>query len=199
MALPDGLPVAVSDSRLVGHYPSVVADQAQGTEAAMQHLVELGHRRIHHIAGPADSEPALVRAETWRRCLIEAGIEPPPVIRGDWTAHSGYLAGQELAADEAVTAVFCANDEMAFGLIRALHERGRRVPEEVSVVGFDDIGLSGYSFPPLTTVRQDFHRIGKELVTMVLRHLRDGHPQAGGAVIIPTELVVRETTAPPRR
>ena len=197
LALPANLAVAVSDSRLVGHYPSVVADQMQGTELAVGHLLELGHRTVHHIAGPADSEPALVRATMWQRLLQRAGIRPPELLRGDWGAESGYLAGQRLARDESVTAVYCANDEMAFGLIRALHEHDRRVPQDVSVVGFDDIVLSGFSSPPLTTVRQDFHRIGRELVRLVLAQLRAEELPRSGPVLIPTELIVRGTTAPP--
>ena len=95
-----------------------------------------------------------------------------------------------------MSAVYCANDEMAFGLLRALHEAGRLVPREVSVVGFDDIALSGYSSPPLTTVRQDFRVIGHELVRLVLDQVR-GAPGAVDRVVVPTQLVVRGSTAPP--
>ncbi|MFZ0531187.1 MAG: LacI family DNA-binding transcriptional regulator [Propionicimonas sp.] len=197
LTLPAGMAIAVSDSRLVGHYPAVVADQVQGSIDATRHLLELGHRSVHHIAGPTDSEPAAVRAVTWQRCLEEAGIRPPKPWRGDWTARSGYLAGQQIALDRSITAVYCANDETALGLLRALHEGGRRVPEDVSVVGFDGIALSEFSFPPLTTVKQDFHRVGHELVRLVLEQLRPRASVLGGRVIIPTELLVRGTTAPP--
>lgn len=197
LALPAGMPIAVSDSRLVGRYPAVVADQVDGSVAATRHLLELGHRTVHHIAGPSDSEPALVRIATWQRTLAEAGVRPPELWRGDWSAESGYRAGREIAADPSITAVYCANDEMAFGLMRALHEVGRRVPEDVSIVGFDGIALSEFSSPPLTTVKQDFHRIGRELVRMVLAQLRSKGGRIQDRVIIPTELVVRGTTAPP--
>ncbi|MEA4944971.1 MAG: LacI family DNA-binding transcriptional regulator [Propionicimonas sp.] len=199
LALPAGLPVAVSDSRLVGYYPGVVADQVQGSRSAMSHLLGLGHRTIHHLAGPADSDPAALRSVTWQRCLDEAGIPTPPLWRGDWTARSGYQLGQQIAQDPDVTAVYCANDEMAFGLLRALHERGRRVPEEVSVVGFDGIALSEYASPPLTTVKQDFHRIGDELVRLVLGQLKSKSTPSRERVMVPTELLVRGTTAPPAR
>ena len=198
LALPAGLAVAVSDSRLVGHYPAVVSDQLQGTRDAVRHLLELGHRRVHHLAGPSDSEPALVRIATWQRVMDEAGLVAPPLWQGDWSARSGYQLGQHLAADPTLTAVYCANDEMSFGLIRALHEHGLRVPQDVSVVGFDDIALSGYSSPPLTTVKQDFHRIGHELVRLVLEQLKS-RGRAQQRVSIPTELIVRQTTAPPGR
>lgn len=197
LSLPAGLPVAVADSRLVGHYPGVMADQLQGSRDAVSHLLELGHRTVHHLAGPADSDPAALRQAAWQRRLQEAGIPPPQLWRGDWSAMSGYQAGQEIAQDLSVTAVYCANDEMAFGLMRALHEAGRRVPQDVSVVGFDDIALSGFSAPPLTTVRQDFRRIGHELVRLVLDQLQARPGTAADRIIVPTELLVRGTTAPP--
>ncbi|MCA0252043.1 MAG: LacI family transcriptional regulator [Actinobacteria bacterium] len=197
LALPAGLPIAVSDSRLVGYYPCVVADQVQGSEAAVRHLLALGHRTVHHLAGPADSDPAALRAATWQRCLEEVGIRPPQLWRGDWSAASGYSMGRQIADDPAVTAIFCANDEMAFGVMRALAERGRRVPEDVSVVGFDGIELSEFATPPLTTVRQDFHRIGRELVRLVMLQLQSQAAVSRDRVVLPTELVVRGTTAPP--
>lgn len=199
LALPAGMAVAVSDSRLVGHYPSVVADQVQGSMDATRHLLDLGHKMVHHIAGPDDSEPAYVRSATWQRCLSEAGIRPPQVWAGDWTAASGYRAGLQIAEDPSITAVYCANDETAFGLMRALYERGRRVPDDVSVVGFDGITLSEFSSPPLTTVKQDFHRVGRELVKLVLAQLASKERRAHVRVVVPTELIVRGTTAPPPR
>jgi len=196
LSLPAGMPVAVSDSRFVGYYPTVVADQVQGTGDVMDHLLGLGHRTIHHIAGPVDSVAAQIRTATWQRRLEETGVSPPQFQQGDWTAQSGYLAGKRLAEDPSITAVYCANDEMAFGLIRALHEHDLRVPHDVSVVGFDDIALSGFSSPPMTTVKQDFHRIGHELVRLLLDQLGSkSSPQA--RVVIPTELIVRATTATP--
>ncbi len=199
LSLPAGLAVAVADSRLAGHYPAVAADQVQGSTEVTRHLLELGHRNIHHIAGPVTSVPAQVRAATWQRCLENAGIRPPQLWRGDWNARSGYAIGQEIARDSSITAVFSANDEMAFGLLRALHENGRRVPEDVSVVGFDGIALSEFSSPPLTTVKQDFHRIGHELVRLVLEQIRTKASVPRDRVLVPTELVVRGTTAPPGR
>ena len=196
LSLPAGMAVAVSDSRLVGHYPAVAADQVQGTTDAVRHLLELGHREIHHIAGPATSEHARVRAATWQRCMENAGIRPPQLWRGDWSARSGYAIGQVIAEDPSIGAVFSANDEMAFGLMRALHERGRRVPEDVSIVGFDGIALSEFSAPPMTTIRQDFHRIGHELVRLVLEQIRTTASIPRDRVLVPTELVVRGTTAP---
>lgn len=198
LTLPAGIPVAVSDSRLVGHYPAVMADQLQGARDAARHLIQLGHRNIHHIAGPADSEPALMRLGAWKRALEAEGLTAPAVWQGDWTPASGYQLGQRIAEDPSVTAVFVANDEMAFGLIRALHEAGRSVPRDVSVVGFDDIVLGQYLYPPLTTVRQDFTRLGQELVKLVVSQIRSSTSASRhDRIVVPTELIVRKTTAPP--
>lgn len=198
LALPPRVPVVVSDSRFVGHHPAVGADQVAGTTAAVDHLIALGHRTVHHLAGPADSNPAQMRADAWAQALRAAGREVPPLVRGDWTARSGYESGLAMADDPAVTAVLCANDEMAAGLLRALVERGRRVPEDVSVVGFDDIPLADYLHPPLTTVRQDFVEIGERLMELLLRQIDAGRPLDDEHVLVPTALVVRGSTASPR-
>ena len=197
LSLPPDLPVAVSDSRLVTHFPSVVPDQVQGTRDAVLHLLELGHRTVHHIAGSADSHPALARSAAWARVLAESGVPAPPQWEGDWTPQSGYLIGQQIARDPSITAVYCANDEMAFGLMRALYEHGRRVPDDVSVVGFDGIALSEFSSPPLTTIKQDFSRIGRELTRLVLAAVHGHADTVTRHVVVPTELLVRGTTAPP--
>ncbi|MFC2473092.1 MAG: substrate-binding domain-containing protein, partial [Actinomyces sp.] len=160
-------------------------------------LLELGHRTVHHVCGPEDSQSALIRKATWARTLQEAGRDVPEVVAGGWEAAAGYEAGLRLAADPEVTAVFCANDELALGLIRAMHEQGRRVPVDVSVVGFDGLDVGEYTFPPLTTVRQDFRRHGSEMVSLVLEQAGSGTRDGDRSVIIPTELLVRGSTAPP--
>lgn len=199
LALPAHLPVVVSDSRFVGHHPAVAADQAGGARAAVGHLLDLGHATVHHLAGPDDSTPARQRETTWREVLTEAGAAVPGVARGDWTAASGYDVGRELAADPGVTAVFAANDEMAAGLVRALHEAGRAVPGDVSVVGFDGIDLAAQLWPPLTTVEQDFAEIGRRLVGLLLRQIRHAENLEDTHEVVPVRLVARASTAPPRR
>ena len=196
LILPPSLPVAVSDSTLVDYYPSASADQVGGVRHAVKHLLELGHRTVHHVCGPEDSQSSLIRKATWSRTLQEAGAPVPKAVPGGWEAAAGYEAGLRLAADPEVTAVFCANDELALGLIRAMHEQDRRVPRDVSVVGFDGLAVGEYSFPPLTTVRQDFKRHGREMVSLVLEQA-DGAVLDNRSVIIPTELLVRGSTAPP--
>jgi DNA-binding LacI/PurR family transcriptional regulator len=197
LALPANLPVAVSDSRFIGHHPAVGADQVGGSRAAVEHLLGLGHRTVHHIAGPEDSGPAELRATAWADCLRTAGCTVPSMLRGDWSANSGYELGRRLAVRNDVTAVFAANDEMACGLIHALFEAGRQVPRDVSVVGFDDIELSEHIWPPLTTVRQEFHQIGSELVELIMRQLEDRTPMTGYHSSVPAPLIRRKSTAPP--
>ena len=197
LSLPQAMPVAVSDSALVGYYPSASADQVGGVRDAVGHLLALGHRTVHHVSGPEGSQSALIRKATWAACLREAGALVPEPVLGDWEAAAGYKAGLHLAADPDVTAVFCGNDEVALGLIRAMHEQGRRVPQDVSVVGFDGLDLGEYSFPPLTTIRQDFKRHGREMVGLVLEQVTTGPVDGSRRVIIPTELVLRGSTAPP--
>jgi DNA-binding LacI/PurR family transcriptional regulator len=196
--LPPRFPVAVSDSRATGLYPCVVSDEADSTRAAVNYLLQLGHPTVHYLAGPADSEPARQRTVGWREALAAAGVAAPQPIVGDWSVEAGYEAGRVLAADPAVTAVMCANDEMALGLIAALNAAGRSVPGDVSVVGFDDIALSRFSVPSLTTVRQDFQRMGSELVRLVLDQVRGIASDETPHIVVPMELIVRDSTAPPR-
>jgi DNA-binding LacI/PurR family transcriptional regulator len=119
-----------------------------------------------------------------------------PLI-GDWSARAGYELGQRLAREPAMTAVFVANDQMSLGVLRALHEAGRRVPDDVSVVGFDDIPESPYFQPPLTTIRQDFDEMGSRGVRLLLGMVEAGEPLPSAPPVAP-ELVVRASTAPPR-
>ncbi|WP_460072154.1 LacI family DNA-binding transcriptional regulator [Streptomyces sp. YKOK-I1] len=195
--LPPYVQVLVVDSDAGEHYTVVDTDQAGGSRTAVRHLLGLGHETVWHLGGPEDSFAAQRRTDAWRAALTEAGCTAPPLIRGDWSAESGYRAGIELAAREDCTAVFVANDQMALGLLRALQERGRRVPEDVSVIGFDDIPEAGSFMPPLTTVHQDFAEVGRLCVRAVLRKMRHPDDGARGTTLVPTRLVVRSSTAPP--
>ncbi|MFD8378505.1 LacI family DNA-binding transcriptional regulator [Streptomyces sp. NPDC059679] len=199
VSLPPNVQVVVADSDAGDRYSVVDTDQAGGTRAAVRHLLDLGHRTVWHLAGPQESFAAQRRTDAWRVTLTDAGCPPPPLVRGDWSAESGYQAGLRLADEADCTAVFAANDQMALGLLRALHERGRRVPEDISVIGFDDIPEAGSFLPPLTTVHQDFAEVGRRCVEGVLRQMReDGEDVAGpGTTLVPTRLVVRGSTASP--
>ncbi len=169
-------------------------DQQEAGRVATQHLLDLGHRQVWHVSGPDEWIEARQRRQGWQECLAAAGIEAPPPLEGDWSPDSGYQQGQILAMIPDVTAVFVASDEMAFGVIRALRERGRSVPDDVSIVSVDDIALAAYCAPPLTTVRQDFYRSGAAAVALLVHG--DGDGAADGSVA--ASLSVRASTAPPR-
>ncbi|MGW2277745.1 LacI family DNA-binding transcriptional regulator [Streptomyces sp. NPDC001770] len=196
LSLPPHVKVVVADSDAGDRYSVVDTDQAGGTRDAVNHLLSLGHRTVWHLAGPEGSYAAQRRADAWRSALEDEGRVPPLLVRGDWSAESGYRAGLRIAEQAECTAVFAANDQMALGLLRALHERGRRVPEDVSVVGFDDISEAGSFQPPLTTVHQDFAEVGRRCVEGVLHQMRQSGP-GHGTTLVPTRLVLRESTAPP--
>lgn len=197
VVLPPQMPIVVGDFRFADRHTAVGTDQAGGTRQAVGHLLEFGHRTVHHVSGPTESVQATARERAWQEALREVGRPVPQVVRGDWTPRSGYAAGLQLAADPEVTAVFCANDEMALGLLRACHEAGRRVPQDLSVVGFDDI-MAEWLWPPLTTVAQDFAAIGTELVTALMEQLADPDRSETQRVLVPTRLVVRESSGPGR-
>ncbi|UUU27834.1 LacI family DNA-binding transcriptional regulator [Streptomyces sp. DSM 40750] len=164
---------------------------------ATEHLLELGHDTVHHLAGPQRWYAAQDRLEGWRAALTEHDRTVPPVVEGDWSASSGYAAGRELASDGNLTAVFAANDDMAIGLIRALTEAGLRVPEDVSVVGFDDIPVAAYVTPPLTTVRQPFDAVAQEGLKRLVHTIENPQADPLPASDPPIDLVVRASTAPP--
>ncbi|MEO8527643.1 MAG: LacI family DNA-binding transcriptional regulator [Pseudolysinimonas sp.] len=194
--LGDELPVVVLNTGETPTGAAVAVDQASGARLLARHLLDLGHRRIQQIAGPADFFDAALRRRAVDSVLTEAGLEVLPALSGDWTADSGYAAAAAL--DPTATAVVCGNDQMALGVIHALSDLGRRVPEEVSVVGFDDIPESAHSLPPLTTVHQDFAEVGRRAVALLVGRL-DGTPAEDVDPSVEPWLVVRESTAPPRR
>ncbi len=174
--------------------PTVTIDQFEGARLATRHLLDLGHRTVHHVAGPQSWIDATARTRGWADALRTAQAPGGHSVAGDWGAAKGYAAGLRLGSDPGVTAIFAANDQTALGVIRGLHDAGRRVPDDVSVVGFDDTPESGYFLPPLTTVRQDFSEVGRRSVQQLLE-VADGAPDERH-VIVPAELVVRASTAP---
>lgn len=171
---------------------SVCIDQRAGAAAAVRHLIDLGHERILHIAGPPDWFDAKARTESWQATLEAAGLPVVPPLIGDWSSDSGYAFGRELELGEA-TAVFVANDQMALGLLHGLAERGIRVPEDVSVVGFDDVPDARHYLPPLTTVRQHFDKLGQAVIGELVAAI-EGEETEERELIQP-ELRVRASTA----
>jgi DNA-binding LacI/PurR family transcriptional regulator len=193
--LPIGVPVVAVGPEGTHTVGGVRVDQRRGAELAIRHLIGQGHVRIGHVAGPQDWIDAVARADGWRSTLEAAGLAADLVTEGDWSAGSGYTIGRRLAAARSATAVFVANDQMALGVLCALNEAGIRVPQDVSVVGFDDQPEAGYFSPPLTVVRQDFEELGRQCVQMMLAAL-DG-PEGPRTLVVEPELVLRSSTAPP--
>ncbi|WP_121057855.1 LacI family DNA-binding transcriptional regulator [Microbacterium telephonicum] len=184
--VPEGLALVVVDSAPDDRYVVVQTDHAAGAATATAHLLALGRGPVWHLAGPAGSYAADERERGWRAALADAGTSVPESLRGDWTAASGHTAGLDLPAE--ARAVFAANDQMALGLLRALAETGRAVPDDVAVVGFDDVTDAADYRPPLTTVRQDFDALGAAAVAALADAIA-GAPSAG--VVLTPELVAR--------
>jgi DNA-binding LacI/PurR family transcriptional regulator len=194
--LPADVPLVAVEAGPTGAVPVVAVDQFGGAAGATRLLLDLGHRTVWHIAGPRDWLEAQLRVDGWRATLAAAGREAPAVMIGDWSPRSGYQIGQRLAEEPGVTAVFVANDQMALGVLRALHERGLAIPGAVSVVGFDDIPEAQYFTPPLTTVRQDFGEMGRSALRLLLDVIQ-GNGRPAARLTVAPELVVRRSTGPP--
>ena len=176
--------------------PVVAVDQVAGAASATRHLLDLGHATVWHITGPSNFIESEQRRNGWQATLEAAGADVPAPLVGDWSPRAGYELGRRLSDESAVTAVFVANDQMALGLLRALHEARREVPGEISVVGFDDIPEAAFFQPPLTTVRQDFIEMGRRSLRLLLRTIESGRRSDEGS-LVPPELIVRRSTAPP--
>lgn len=175
--------------------PSIVSiDQYRGARAAVRHLIELGHRRVIHLAGPRDAPDSIERVRGYTDEMTANRLAVLDVPYGDWSSRSGYELG--LSADiERGTAVFASNDYMALGLMSALDARGLSVPDDVSIVGFDDVPESAYLRPPLTTIRQDFAALGGLIMQKVLMSIEEPE-SASVSTPLPTTLVVRASTRP---
>jgi DNA-binding LacI/PurR family transcriptional regulator len=194
--LTSAVPTVTVDGSRTPATEVVAVDQSLAAVLATRHLLDLGHETVWHIAGPRQWLDAASRSRGWREVLEAEGRTVPPELEGDWSPASGYRNGLVLGRIPDVTAVFVASDEMAFGVIRALHELGRRVPTDVSVVGVDDIALAEYCSPSLTTVAQPFDRMGALAVGHLLRHLAEPAASHQPATVEP-QLVVRASTGPP--
>jgi DNA-binding LacI/PurR family transcriptional regulator len=228
-ALPVSVPIvaAQGEPRDAGGIPVATVDQEAGVRLVLDHLIGQGHQRILHVAGPRDWNDAQSRLRAFKAGLRAAGLPWSPPLFGDWTADSGYAIGRALVQEGAAgadgrkpglpfTAVFSSNDQMALGVIHAFREAGLHVPQDVSIVGFDDIPESAHFWPPLTTVRQDFGDLGTRCVTMLLGLIHgaggngagmaglakgldgpaDAAPAAVAAPVVQPRLIVRGSVAP---
>lgn len=170
----------------------VSIDQYRGARSAVRHLAELGHTHILHLSGPPRAPDAIERVRGWRDELGAHRLEVIEPLHGDWTAANGYRLGLEIDVEPG-SAVFAANDHMSIGLLSALRERGLRVPDDVSVVGFDDVPEAGFLFPPLTTVRQDFAALGELMMQKVLISVEEPESVTEDTPLA-THLIVRQST-----
>lgn len=180
--------------------PVIALENRIGARTAVEHLIGLGHRRIGFIAGTAGTGQSAERQKGYADALGAAGlsVDPSLSVEGAFNQTSGYSATlQLLALADPPTAIFAANDEMAFGAFDAIASRGLKVPDDVSVIGFDDIPTSSYVFPKLTTMRQPFVAMAKCAVNEVVARIQ-GRESVPAKVAFPLELVVRQSTAPLR-
>ena len=204
-----GVPLLAVESSGRSGFHSVSIDQYGGARAATDHLVQLGHRSILHVSGPEDSMDASERERGWRASLSSHGLVAREPLRADWSPRSGYLVGSRLVAERdaaharsapsalaGCTAIFAGNDQLALGLMHAFAEHGIRVPGDISLVGFDDIPEAEHFTPPLTTVRQDFPALGRDIMATLVEILGESAPEATPHTA--ATLVLRGSTAVPR-
>ena len=182
-----------------GRHPTISLDNQAAAKAMTEHLLELGHRRIGLIKGPKSSPLTRDRVAGYEEALRQAQIplDDALVSHGDFTLNAGYLgASAMLKLNPRPTALFCENDEMAIGALRRIKEEGLRVPQDISLAGFDDIPMAAYCDPALTTISQPAEAFGEKAVEMLIA-LMDGKPVTDRHLVLPFELTVRESTAAP--
>ncbi|MDU9038068.1 LacI family DNA-binding transcriptional regulator [Pseudomonas corrugata] len=180
-------------------FPTISLDNRAAAQAMTEYLIGLGHRRIGIIKGPRSSPLTLDRVAGYEDALRQAGlaVDPGLICHGDFTLNAGYDgAGAMLALAERPSALFCENDEMAIGALKRIKESGLRVPEDISLVGFDDIPFAAYCDPPLTTIAQPAETFGRRAVEMLIA-LIENKPVAERHVVLPFELTVRDSSAVP--
>lgn len=192
-------PVVTVDRELENVSADLVrVDHELGGYLATSHLLSLGHRHVACISGPAHTSVARMRLAGYRRAMVEEGIEVGEgwVVESDFTGPSGYAAAVTLLDGVRPTAIFAANDMVGIGVLRAAAERGIRVPDDLSVIGFDDIQMSRYVYPALTTVGQSILRLGETAAEMLLRRIGCSGSTQPEQRVLPPSIVLRESTAP---
>ena len=208
-AVPPGVPMAAMvETPAVPPPPDktwVWLDDRRAAAEATRYLLSLGHRTVHYLAIPSSTRTSQ-RQAGWRQALDESGAPVPAPVPCGWTPRSGYQTGQRLATDPAVTAVLCGNDDIALGVMRAMHAAGLSVPGNVSVVGFDDTPVAEFLTPPLTTVRLDFAELGRACFTLLRSLMEPSANNPAPSKPMTTELhaqrpepelIIRESAGPP--
>jgi LacI family transcriptional regulator len=193
-------PFVVMDplERLDDGIPVVTAAHWSGARAVTEYLISLGHRRIGVITGPINGVATIDRLGGYHAALLAAGLPAPPqlIVNGEFQVESGVRGAAELLAlPERPTAIFAFNDNMAIGALDTIRANGLRVPEDISLVGFDDTQISSVTLPKLTTVRQPLQEMGRVAASILFR-LIDGQPLEVSRMELSTRLVVRDSTAP---
>ncbi|WP_194421500.1 LacI family DNA-binding transcriptional regulator [Microbacterium abyssi] len=191
------LPTVLVNARIPGlAFPTVSTDDAAAAEQAVLHVHQLGHRRIGMLLGPTDHLPSQRKLDAARPLLKKLGspLEDDMVVRGLYSLESGQAGASRLIAAGA-TAIVCASDPIALGAVRAARRAGLRVPEDISVVGFDDSALMSCTEPPLTTVRQPIESMGRTVIELLLSQIA-GTSESGDELLFEPELVLRASTAP---
>jgi LacI family transcriptional regulator, galactose operon repressor len=195
-----GTPVVMTSFEIPGEELTVVdVDNVDGAQQALNCLLAGGHRQIAMIAGPAGWKSVADRTRGYQTALKTAGIpwKPAQVAEADWSYDGGYRAAQELLArGKPFTALFAQNDRMAIGAMRALREAGRHIPEDVSVVGYDDIPAAAYCDPPLTTVRQPMRQVGAVAARLLIQAVEEPDLARREGMLLATELIQRDSCAP---
>lgn len=195
LRLSQGLPFVRMGDQQGMSLPSVSYDFRAGTRMAVEHLIELGHREIAEISGPLNQINARVRHEEWQNVMQEHDLKPGPSVIGDYGMREGYEAARRLIAlDEPFTAIFAGNDDQALGILHGLREHGLSVPQDVSIVGFDDAQHAEFLYPPLTTVGLDFRKQGLLTVKYLIDLIEDPANTVTHQRILMPELIIRQST-----
>lgn len=186
-------PAVLVESESTASLPSVNVDQFYGAYEITKHLISLGHKKIAHITGPQDWYETDQRIKGFQKAMTEYKLDKSLMWEGDWSASSGYEATEQIIKNKKITAIFAGNDAMALGALKAISKSGLRVPEDLSLVGFDDLPESRYLTPSLTTARQDFHEVGEQALAILLGLINKKKSRMN--VAIKPEILIRESTA----
>jgi DNA-binding LacI/PurR family transcriptional regulator len=184
--------IVIVDTEPSKKFDAVNIENFEGGKIATEHLIGLGHKNIVHITGPSDGYEGGQRRQGYEAAMNAAKLKVD-VIEGDWSIATGYKSGKEIAARKILpTAIFSSNDHLALGVIKALSENGIQVPRDISIIGFDNIPEAAYFSPALTSVHQDFDKLGKLAIGRMLNQIKE--PEKPAAFTISPKLLVREST-----
>ena len=191
-------PAVILDRDIAGlNKDLVIVDNKKGAYEATRYLVEKGHRRIAMLSGPVYTRTIQKRVDGWKMAMMENGLyDKGLLLYGDFTIESGYeMMKNFLGAKKDIDAVFACNDTIAIGAMQAVTERGKSIPEDISIVGFDDSYVSQFLKPALTTVRQPFYDEGRIAAEILLERIRNNSEEKVRKVVLKTRLIIRETVA----